>query len=98
MTRSSQINSDITAQLAHTDSDNLQSCIIKLYMSFPLQNARLCMDCETVFDAPQCPSCSSQSFFPLSRWIRPALASDDAAAGSTAKKASLVLLGSGVAY
>ena len=42
-------------------------------MSFPLENARLCMDCDTVFDAPICPGCSSESYFPLSRWIRPAL-------------------------
>ena len=42
-------------------------------MSFPLENARLCMDCDTVFDGPLCPSCSSETYFPLSRWIRPSL-------------------------
>ena len=67
-------------------------------MSIPLQNARLCLDCDTVFEEARCPSCSSESFFPLSRWVRPAMASDKASLGKKAKKASLVLLGSGVAY
>jgi len=40
-------------------------------MSFPLENARLCLDCDTVFDAARCPSCDSESYFPLSRWVRP---------------------------
>jgi len=67
-------------------------------MSIPLQNARLCLDCDTIFEEAQCPSCSSESYFPVSRWVRPAIASDSAALRSRAKKASLVLLGSGVAY
>ena len=76
-------------------------------MSFPLENARLCLDCDTVFDAPLCPSCSSESYFPLSRWIRPALDESQrkSPAGAmspaitkTARNASLVLAGSGVAY
>ena len=40
-------------------------------MAFPLENARLCLDCDTVFDEPRCPSCSSETYFPLSRWVRP---------------------------
>ena len=84
-------------------------------MSFPLENARLCMDCDTVFDAPICPSCSSESYFPLSRWIRPALVEirparptptpHEAPAqtitptrGKTARNASLLLAGGGLAY
>jgi len=84
-------------------------------MSFPLENARLCMDCDTVFDAPICPSCSSESYFPLSRWIRPALAEIRPARttlapqeplaqtgapsrGKTARNASLLLAGGGLAY
>ncbi|MBI4460788.1 MAG: hypothetical protein HY648_12120 [Acidobacteria bacterium] len=67
-------------------------------MSIPLRSARLCLDCETVFQEARCPSCGSESFFPLSRWVRPAMASDSATFRKTAKKASLVLLGSGLAY
>jgi hypothetical protein len=82
-------------------------------MSFPLENARLCMDCDTVFDAPICPSCSSESYFPLSRWIRPALAEmrpegsrrpqeaalqESSSHGKTARNASLVLAGGGLVY
>ena len=73
-------------------------------MSFPLENARLCLDCDTVFDEARCPSCGSESYFPLSRWVRPANAY--AAAGSapprharnTARNTSLMLGGAGVAY
>ena len=67
-------------------------------MSIPLQNARLCMDCDTVFDEPRCPRCSSESYFPLSRWVRPAVASETAIVSRKARKASLVLLGGGAAF
>jgi RNA polymerase subunit RPABC4/transcription elongation factor Spt4 len=67
-------------------------------MSIPLENARLCLDCDTVFEEAQCPRCSSESFFPLSRWIRPAVASEEATVGKKARKASLVLLGAGAAF
>ena len=67
-------------------------------MSIPLQSARLCLDCETVFEEARCPRCDSESFFPLSRWVRPAMASDSATLRKTAKRASFVLLGSGLAY
>jgi hypothetical protein len=67
-------------------------------MSIPLQNARLCLDCDTVFDEPRCPSCSSESYFPLSRWVRPAIQADTVKVRSKAKKASLVLLGGGAAF
>jgi len=66
-------------------------------MFIPLHSARLCMDCEAIFEEARCPRCSSESFYPLSRWVRPAIATDTAVTASRAKKASLVLLGSGVA-
>ena len=34
-----------------------------------LRNARLCLDCEEVHDAPQCPVCASESFAFLTRWV-----------------------------
>ena len=67
-------------------------------MSIPLQNARLCMDCDTIFEEPRCPSCSSESYFPVSRWVRPAVASEKVTVRKAAKKASLVLLGTGAAF
>ena len=70
-------------------------------MSIPLANARLCMDCDTVFEEARCPSCSSESFFPLSRWVRPAREPAEQASRSMKKKVrntSLVLGGAGLAY
>lgn len=34
-----------------------------------LRNARLCLDCEEVHDAPQCPVCASESFVFVTRWV-----------------------------
>ena len=34
-----------------------------------LRNARLCLDCEEVHDAPQCPVCASESFAFVTRWV-----------------------------
>jgi predicted nucleic acid-binding Zn-ribbon protein len=34
-----------------------------------LHNARLCMDCGEVHDAPACPACGSESFAYISRWV-----------------------------
>ena len=42
-----------------------------LYPYMELRRARLCLDCEMIFDAPQCPACASSSFIPVTRWIRP---------------------------
>jgi hypothetical protein len=79
-------------------------------MSFPLEHARLCMDCDTVFDAALCPSCGSESYFPLSRWVRPALEEIrpqqpapprellSPKVKKTARNASILLAGSGLAY
>src|SRR5512143_2676494 len=34
-----------------------------------LRTARLCLDCEELHDAQQCPVCASESFAYLTRWI-----------------------------
>ena len=34
-----------------------------------LRIARLCLDCEEVHDAQQCPVCASEMFAPISRWV-----------------------------
>ena len=34
-----------------------------------LRNARLCLDCEEVHDAPQCPICASETFAFITRWV-----------------------------
>jgi hypothetical protein len=34
-----------------------------------LRNARLCLDCEEVHDAPQCPACASETFAFITRWV-----------------------------
>ena len=34
-----------------------------------LRTARLCLDCEEVHDAQQCPTCASETFAYLTRWV-----------------------------
>src|SRR5687767_26759 len=34
-----------------------------------LRNARLCLDCEEVHDAQQCPTCASETFAFITRWV-----------------------------
>jgi hypothetical protein len=34
-----------------------------------LRNARLCLDCEEVHDAQQCPACASETFAFITRWV-----------------------------
>jgi hypothetical protein len=34
-----------------------------------LRTARLCLDCEEVHDAQQCPVCASETFAYLTRWV-----------------------------
>jgi len=41
------------------------------YPYVDLRKARLCLDCEVIFDAPQCPACTSETFIPITRWVRP---------------------------
>jgi len=37
-----------------------------------LNVARLCLDCEEVHDAGHCPTCGSETFAFLTRWVTPA--------------------------
>lgn len=34
-----------------------------------LRSARLCLDCDEVHDAQQCPACASESFAFVTRWV-----------------------------
>ena len=34
-----------------------------------LRTARLCLDCEEIHDAQQCPVCASEIFAYISRWV-----------------------------
>ena len=34
-----------------------------------LRDARLCLDCEELHDSQQCPTCASESFAFLTRWV-----------------------------
>jgi hypothetical protein len=34
-----------------------------------LRVARLCLDCEDIHDAQQCPVCASETFVYLSKWV-----------------------------
>jgi hypothetical protein len=34
-----------------------------------LRTARLCLDCEEVHEAQQCPSCASETFVFITRWV-----------------------------
>ena len=34
-----------------------------------LRMARLCLDCEEIHDAQQCPVCASETFVYLTRWV-----------------------------
>jgi|SRR4030095_4667642 hypothetical protein len=34
-----------------------------------LRSARLCLDCDEVHDAQQCPACASESFAFMTRWV-----------------------------
>ena len=34
-----------------------------------LRSARLCLDCDEVHDAQQCPICTSESFAFITRWV-----------------------------
>lgn len=34
-----------------------------------LRNARLCLDCEEVHEAEQCPICASEMFASITRWV-----------------------------
>jgi RNA polymerase subunit RPABC4/transcription elongation factor Spt4 len=34
-----------------------------------LRSSRLCLDCEEIHDAQQCPACASESFVYLTKWV-----------------------------
>jgi hypothetical protein len=34
-----------------------------------LPNARLCLDCDEVYDEAQCPACASESYAFIKRWV-----------------------------
>ena len=34
-----------------------------------LRSARLCLDCDEVHDAQQCPQCASETFVFITRWV-----------------------------
>jgi hypothetical protein len=34
-----------------------------------LRRARLCLDCEEIHEAQQCPACASETFALISRWV-----------------------------
>jgi hypothetical protein len=38
-------------------------------ISMQLRTARVCLDCEEVHDAQQCPTCASETFGFLTRWV-----------------------------
>lgn len=42
-----------------------------------LDAARLCLDCEEIHDNQECPSCGSEAFAFLTRWVKPAQPADD---------------------
>ncbi len=67
-------------------------------MFIQLKNARICLDCDTVFEDSRCPRCSGVSFHPLSTWIRPAIAAEPVAMAKKARNTSLLLLASGIAF
>ena len=70
----------------------------EIVMFIPMQNARICLDCDTVFEESNCPRCSSESFHPLSKWIRRAIAAEPVAMAKKARNTSLLLLASGIAF
>ena len=37
-----------------------------------LDDARLCLDCEEIHSDQECPSCGSEAFAFLTRWVKPA--------------------------
>jgi hypothetical protein len=63
-----------------------------------LTGARLCLDCEEIHDAAQCPICASETFAFLTRWVpshaqRPRMTADTKPASPSAQR---VLVGAGI--
>ena len=42
-----------------------------------LDEARLCLDCEEIHAEQECPSCGSEAFAFLTRWVKPAQPADN---------------------
>ena len=42
-----------------------------------LDDARLCLDCEEIHADQECPSCGSEAFAFLTRWVKPAAPADN---------------------
>ena len=70
-----------------------------------LRVARVCLDCEEVHDAAECPVCASESFAFLSRWVpaqerraNPRLQAATKPAGRTGKVLVGVSVFGGAAY
>jgi hypothetical protein len=42
-----------------------------LFPYVELRRAKLCLDCEVIFEGLRCPACTSESYVPVTRWIRP---------------------------
>lgn len=36
-----------------------------------VNNAKVCPNCDALYDGPSCPSCSSRNGYPLRRWLQP---------------------------
>ena len=62
-----------------------------------LRRARLCLDCDEIHDAPQCPTCASETFAYISRWVpAPARRSTPPTQAADARRA--VTTGKAVGY
>lgn len=38
-------------------------------MHIPINKARVCLNCDSLHDERICPICTSDNWFPLSRWL-----------------------------
>ena len=47
-----------------------------------LDDARLCLDCEEIHEEQECPSCGSEAFAFLTRWIQSTTRDEDRRAGT----------------
>lgn len=45
----------------------------ELFTHWPMSHTMLCIECDTVFKVgpAQCPACTSESFVPLRRFLKP---------------------------
>jgi hypothetical protein len=64
-----QVRSAICDTIAATDELEARRERARYTGTMQLRNARLCLDCEEVHDAQQCPMCASESFAFITRWV-----------------------------